>query len=78
MSVSVRLYAGVRESAGTAELSVEGGDIAAVRAALAVACPGIADQLPFCRFAVADEFVGDEAVVSDGATVDVIPPVSGG
>ena len=78
MSVSVRLYAGVREAAGTAELSVDGGDIAAVRAAIAVECPGIADRLPFCRFALEDEFVGDEAAVADGATVDVIPPVSGG
>ena len=78
MSVSVRLYAGIRESAGTAELFVEGGDIATVRAAIAEACPGIADRLPFCRFALKDEFVGDEAAVADGATVDVIPPVSGG
>jgi len=27
---------------------------------------------------VGDEFVGDDAAVDDGATVDVIPPVSGG
>jgi molybdopterin converting factor small subunit len=78
MSVAVRLYAAVRERAGVAELSVEGGDIAAIRAAIAAECPAIAEQLAFCRFALDDEFVGDDAAVADGATVDVIPPVSGG
>jgi len=78
VSVAVRLYAGVRERAGVAELAVEGADVAALRAAIAAACPAIAEQLAFCRFAVGDEFVGDDAAVDDGATVDVIPPVSGG
>ena len=78
MSVAVRLYAGVRERAGVAELTVEGADVAAIRAAIAAACPAIAEQLAFCRFAVGDEFVGDDATVDDGAAVDVIPPVSGG
>jgi len=78
VSVSVRLYAGVRERAGTARVTVDGTDIAAVRAALAAACPAIADQLRFCRFAVNDEFVADDARVEQGAVVDVIPPVSGG
>jgi molybdopterin synthase catalytic subunit len=76
--VTARLYAGVRERAGVAELTVEGADVAAVREALAAACPAIAEQLAFCRFAVDDEFVGDDAAVGAGATVDVIPPVSGG
>jgi molybdopterin synthase catalytic subunit len=77
-AVTVRLYAGVRERAGVAELAVEGTNVAAVREAVAAACPAIAEQLGFCRFAVDDEFVGDDAAVGDGATVDVIPPVSGG
>ncbi len=78
MTVAVRLYAGVRERAGKARLDVEAKTVAAVRAALAAACPAIAPQLPFCRFAVDDEFVADDAAVKPGATVDVIPPVSGG
>jgi molybdopterin converting factor small subunit len=76
--VDVRLYAGVRERAGTARVTVEARTIAAVRAALAARYPGIAPQLPFCRFAVDDEFVADEAAVASGAVIDVIPPVSGG
>ncbi|MHC4549780.1 MAG: MoaD/ThiS family protein [Planctomycetota bacterium] len=78
MSVVVRLHAGVRERAGVAELTVEGKDIGAVRAAVAVVCPPLAAQLPYCRFAMEDEFVGDETAVREGAVVDVIPPVSGG
>ncbi len=78
MSVSVRLYAGVKERAGLSELSVEGGTISAVRDAVAAACPAIADQLAFCRFALNDEFVGEEASVSEQAVIDIIPPVSGG
>lgn len=78
MTVEVRLFAGVKERAGRARLSVEGSDIAAVRAALAEACPAIAGHLATCRFALHDEFVGDDTPVPAGATVDVIPPVSGG
>ena len=78
MSVSLRLYAGVKERAGKSELTVEGDTIAAVREAVAAACPTIAEQLEFCRFAVNDEFVGEEAPVSDLAVIDIIPPVSGG
>ena len=78
MTVRVRLYAGVKEAAGTSELSVEGDTIASVRNAIAVACPAIADRLAFCRFALDDEFVADDTPVQPHAAVDVIPPVSGG
>jgi molybdopterin converting factor small subunit len=78
VSVSVRLYAGVRERAGRARVDVEARTIADVRDALAVECPAIAPQLRFCRFAMDDEFVGEDAPVAPGAVVDVIPPVSGG
>jgi molybdopterin converting factor small subunit len=78
MSVAVRLHAGLKERAGVAELTVRGNDVAAIRAAIAAACPPVAEQLAFCRFAVDDEFVDDETAVSEGAIVDVIPPVSGG
>ena len=78
MTVTVRLFAGVREKAGTASLDVSGATIHEVRTALEKACPAIADQLGACRFALDDEFVDTSAPVPDGATVDVIPPVSGG
>lgn len=78
MSVTVRLYAGVKEAAGAAAFEVDGATVAQVRDALAAACPAIADRLSFCRFALDDEFVGDDAAVPAGAAIDVIPPVSGG
>ena len=78
MSVTVRLYAGVRETAGRAEVSVEGASVAEVRDALAALLPAIARQLPYCRYALDDAFVTESTAVPDGATVDVIPPVSGG
>ena len=78
MTVAVRLHAGVRERAGVATISVEGRTVAAVRDALAAECPAIAGQLRSCRFAVDDEFVDESSPVPPGATVDVIPPVSGG
>jgi molybdopterin synthase sulfur carrier subunit len=78
VTVAVRLFAGVREKAGVPSLDVDGATVAEVRAALAAACPPIADQLAACRFAIDDEFVDEGAAVPKGATVDVIPPVSGG
>ena len=78
MSVAVRLYAGLRDAAGTSELTVEGETIAAIREAVAAACPAIAGRLEFCRFAMNDEFVDTDASVDGGASVDIIPPVSGG
>ncbi|MHC4960286.1 MAG: MoaD/ThiS family protein [Planctomycetota bacterium] len=78
MSVTVRLWAGVKEAAGQAELSVDGATVAEVRAALAAAVPAVAERLAYCRYALDDTFVAEDAAVADGATVDVIPPVSGG
>ena len=78
MSVTVRLWAGVKEAAGQAEVTVDGATVAEVRAALATAVPAIAERLGYCRYALDDAFVADDAAVPDGATMDVIPPVSGG
>jgi molybdopterin converting factor small subunit len=78
MSVTVRLYAGIREAAGQSELNVEGRTVAEVRDSLAAALPEVADRLAYCRYALDDTFVAEETAVPDGASVDVIPPVSGG
>jgi len=78
MPITVRLFAGVKEKAGRADIDVDGSTIAEVRATLAAAIPAVAGLLPACRFAMNDEFVTDDEPVSQGATVDVIPPVSGG
>ena len=78
MTITARLYAGVRERVGEPTIEVSGTTVAEVRACLAEACPPIADLLPACRFALNDEFVDEDTPVPDGSIVDVIPPVSGG
>jgi len=77
----VRLHAGLKERAGRASFAVEAGDapvVAAVRDALARACPVLAPSLPACRWAVHDAFVAADAPVPEGAALDCVPPVSGG
>jgi molybdopterin converting factor small subunit len=78
MTVTLRLYAGVREAAGTDEIRVAGRTIAQVRDAAAKACPPIANHLPYCRFAIQNAFVPLDTEVDDGTIIDAIPPVSGG
>lgn len=76
--VTVRLWAGVKEAAGTEVLEVEGATVAAARDAVAAKLPAIAPRLKYCRFALDDAFVPPETPLPPGATLDVIPPVSGG
>ncbi|MGQ0613117.1 MAG: MoaD/ThiS family protein [Planctomycetaceae bacterium] len=81
MKISVRLHAGLKERVGKDFLEVEarpGADVAAVRDALAQACPQLAPHLPACRWALRDAFVATDASVPRGAVLDLIPPVSGG
>jgi molybdopterin converting factor small subunit len=78
MTVTMRLWAGVKEAAGTDAVAVEAATIAEARDALAGKVPALAGRLRTCRFALDDAFVPVETRVPAGATVDVIPPVSGG
>jgi len=91
VSVIVRVPTILRTyTGGAAEVSVEGGTLAEVVAALDAAHPGIAgrvldDQGKLRRFV--NVYVGDEDVrfadglgtaTPDGSTVSVIPAVAGG
>jgi sulfur-carrier protein len=91
VSVTVRVPTILRTyTGGVAEVSVEGGTLAEVVAALDAAHPGIAgrvldDQGKLRRFV--NVYVGDEDVrfadglgtaTPDGSTVSVIPAVAGG
>lgn len=82
VEVRVLLFAVAAERAGrrTLTLALGRGPRTAgdVRGALAQAVPALADLLPACALAVDDEYAGDGAPVAAGATVAVIPPVSGG
>ena len=74
MHVTVRLFAGLRERAGTARLVVDGVErVADVWAKL-----GLGDEPAGLLYALNREYVDRGAALHDGDEVAVIPPVSGG
>ena len=81
MTVTVRLFAVLRERAGIEQFPLDLPDGASVRAAV----EGVAGQLPMLRdllprvaFAVNRAYVKGDAKLSDGDELALIPPVSGG
>jgi molybdopterin converting factor subunit 1 len=80
MRVSVRLFAGLRERAGTDRLEVElpdGARVADVLAAMASTPVGALRDRE-CVVAVNREYAGADAPVRAGDEVALVPPVSGG
>jgi molybdopterin synthase catalytic subunit len=74
MRVTVRLFAGLRERAGTARLEVDGVQrVADVWARLA-----LGDEPPGLLYAVNRAYVEPAHELRDGDEVAIIPPVSGG
>ena len=76
MEVTVRLFAGLREQAGTGQRTVElpeGACMANVWAAL-----GLGEQPAGLLFAVNRSYAAADAPLADGDEVALIPPVSGG
>ena len=72
--VTVRLFAGLRERAGTARLEVDGVErVGDVWAKL-----GLGDEPAGLLYAVNREYVERDAALHDGDEVALIPPVSGG
>lgn len=81
MQVTVLLFASLAEAAGTRRiaLSAEPGDtVATVRDRLVAAHPELARFVPNLLYALDEEYAVEEARVRDGATLALIPPVSGG
>jgi MoaE-MoaD fusion protein len=76
MHVKVRLFAGLRERAGAAEVELELPDGAVVRDALARVAT-IAGDIPVVM-AVNQEYADAEAPLHPGDELALIPPVSGG
>ena len=72
--ITVRLFAGLRERAGTARLEID--DVA--RVADVWAKLGLGDEPAGLLYAVNREYAGPEDALHDGDEVAVIPPVSGG
>jgi len=78
MVVRIRLFAQLRERAGTSELELELPDGARVRDALAApTVASLADGLPLV-LAVNREYAVADALLSAGDELALIPPVSGG
>ena len=74
MPISVRLFAGLRERAGSARVELEGvRRVADVWAAL-----DLGDEPPGLLYAVNREYVERSHELRDGDEVALIPPVSGG
>jgi molybdopterin synthase catalytic subunit/molybdopterin synthase sulfur carrier subunit len=81
VKVRVRLFAVARELAGAESLDLdlpEGATVAQLRAALVRHTPELARVLPHVLFAVGNEYVRDNTVISPDSEVACIPPVSGG
>jgi molybdopterin synthase catalytic subunit len=72
--VTVRLFAGLRERAGTGRLEIEGVE----RAGDVWGKLGLGDEPGGLLVAVNREYVGPETLLEDGDEVALIPPVSGG
>ncbi len=76
---TLRLFAHVREAAGTGRDEVPGATVEQVLAAAADRYgAGFAEQLQICRVWLNGEPVTGPEPVTDGDEVAVLPPVSGG
>jgi len=81
MRIHVLFFAAARDRAGTSETHVDlsdGATVDALFALLLVDRPALSDVLPACRAAVDEAFAPKSTLLSDGQTVAVLPPVSGG
>jgi molybdopterin synthase catalytic subunit len=81
MQVTVRLFAGVREAAGSSTVEVEVPArpfVSDIRRALSILLPQAEELLRCSAMAVDGEYAQDITPVVAGSEVAVIPPVSGG
>jgi molybdopterin synthase catalytic subunit len=81
MKVRVLLFAGLREALGRRDVALElsnGATIEQLRDQLSGAYPALAPLMDEAVCAVEDEYVTPEYRLRDGASVALIPPVSGG
>ena len=77
MTVTVRYWAGAQRAAGVEQEQLEAASLADVRAVLAQR-PELAKIAEVASFLVDGQRAGADAVLADGAQVDVLPPFAGG
>ena len=81
MTVTVKLFAVVREKAGRSEIRLElppGATVNVARESLSTSLPALAHHLARCAFAVNQSYAAADDPLHDGDELAVIPPVSGG
>ena len=81
MHVTVKLFALIREKAGTDSLALDlpdGADVKQAVEAMRRRHPGLAPYLDNLRFSLDMDFVEADTTLQDGDEVVLIPPVSGG
>ena len=81
MRITVKLFAILRDRAGTGELPLELPGDATVQSAcsqIVKKLPEIRELLPKIAFAVNREYVKADAILHDGDELALLPPVSGG
>jgi molybdopterin converting factor small subunit len=76
-AVTVRYWAGAKRAAGVEAESLTAATLAELRAVLA-ARPQLANIAAVASFLVDGRRADDDAVLHDGAEVDVLPPFAGG
>lgn len=81
MRITVKLFAILRDRAGTGELTLSlppGAAASAATDSLAQSHPSLRDLLPRTALALNREYVDSTATLHDGDELALIPPVSGG
>ncbi len=81
MKIVVLFFAAAREKAGAERRTLDlpaGATVADAWKRLASDVPALAPVLASCRAAVDETFAAPASVLHDGATLAVLPPVSGG
>lgn len=81
MKATVRLFAILREKAGTSEMTVElpeRSTVADLLTAMESSYPNLSSSVPHTMIAVNTEYVENTHLLHDGDEVALIPPVSGG
>ena len=81
MEIQIRLFATLKDKAGTNKITVtveEPATVATLLAATEKAYPSLSTSLPIALVSVNKAFAGEDTAVSPGDEVALFPPVSGG
>ena len=79
MAVTVRFFAAARAAAGVNEITLDSSSAMHILDQVAALHPKLGQVLPQCSYLLDEVSLRDlSVVVSDGSTLDVLPPFAGG